>query len=84
MPYVELELSDVPTYFLNVVLEMPIRRHSDPINVKRIWDAIRAANQARQVADVPRITKYLQNIDDCTQTQAELYIKQTLKDKLIV
>lgn len=62
---------------------MPIRRHSDPINVKRIWDAIRSANQARQVADIPKISKYLQNIEDCTAAQAELYIKQTLKDKLI-
>ncbi|KAJ8939177.1 hypothetical protein NQ318_017074 [Aromia moschata] len=63
---------------------MSVRRYSDPINVKRIWDAIRSANQARQVADIVRITKFLQNADDCTPAQAELYIKQTLKDKLIV
>lgn len=62
---------------------MPIRRYSDPINVKRIWDAIRSANQMRQVADISKISKYFQNIDDCTHVQAELYIKQTLKDQLI-
>ncbi|KAJ8913563.1 hypothetical protein NQ315_017114 [Exocentrus adspersus] len=62
---------------------MPIRRHSDPINVKRIWDAIRYANQSRQVADIPKISKYLQSVDGCTPAQAELYIKQTLKDGLI-
>lgn len=63
---------------------MPIRRHSDPINVKRIWDSIRSTTQAHQVADISKISKYLQQVDDCTPAQAELYIKQTLKDKLIM
>ncbi|KAG5882338.1 hypothetical protein JTB14_037623 [Gonioctena quinquepunctata] len=63
---------------------MPIRRNTDPINVKHIWNAIKAANHSRSTADVAKITKFFQNIDDYTVTQVELYVKQAVKDKLII
>lgn len=66
------------------LLEMPVRRTADPISVQHVWDAIRFANCQRQMADIPRILKYLMKIDSCTAAQAELYVKQTLKDGLIL
>lgn len=63
---------------------MPIRRSADPINVKRVWDAIRHSSLHQQSVDAQRIIKYLQNFGNCTPPQAELYIKQTLKDGLIL
>ncbi|KAL1491099.1 hypothetical protein ABEB36_011747 [Hypothenemus hampei] len=63
---------------------MPVRRHCDPANVKRIWDAIRSGNVARQACDVNRIFKFTQNVDDWTLAQVEMYIEQCLKDGLIV
>ncbi|XP_056632307.1 zinc finger MYND domain-containing protein 11 isoform X1 [Diorhabda sublineata] len=64
-------------------MEMVIRRQTDPIHVKNVWNAIRTANYNRVSADVGKITKYLQSIDDYTPEQVELYIKQILSDKLI-
>lgn len=60
---------------------MTIRRQTDPINLKRIWNAIRTANQQKLSPDLTRISKYLQI--DYTPAQVELYIKQALADKLI-
>lgn len=59
---------------------MPIRRNCDPIHVQRIWDAIRQSKGA----DTFKIVKHLQNTINCSAVQAELYIKQAIKDKLIV
>lgn len=59
---------------------MPIRRNCDPIYVQRIWDAIRQL----KVADSQKIGKYLQNTTNCSPAEADLFIKQALKDKLIV
>lgn len=66
------------------IIGMPIRRAADPISVQHVWDAIRSAVLQRQMADSKRIIKYLQRVDKCTYTQAELYIQQTLHDGLIV
>lgn len=63
---------------------MPVRRAADPISVQHIWDAIRSASNQRQTADLSRIVKYLQRVDNCTQTQAELYLQQTLDDGLVM
>ncbi|XP_050307136.1 zinc finger MYND domain-containing protein 11 isoform X2 [Anthonomus grandis grandis] len=63
---------------------MPIRRHCDPINVKRIWDAIRSVNVTKQQSDITRITHYLMKNEKCTQQQVELYLKQCVSDKLIM
>lgn len=64
---------------------MPVRRRTaDPISVQHVWDAIRYANHQRQMADLMRIVKYLQKLDNCTQAQAELYLQQTLDDGLVV
>lgn len=63
---------------------MPVRRSADPISIQHVWDAIRAANAQRQMADLNRIVKYLQRIDECTPAQAELYVQQALSDGLIV
>lgn len=69
---------------LCVITEMPVRRAADPISVQHVWDAIRYANSQRQMADFLRIVKYLQKVDNCSQTQAELYLQQTLDDGLVV
>lgn len=63
---------------------MPVRRHCNPINVKRIWDAIRSATVSHQSSDINRIFKYFQKVEICTQNQVEEYIQQALKDNLIV
>lgn len=63
---------------------MPVRRAADPISVQHVWDAIRFSNCQRQMADLPRILKYLMKLGSCTAAEAELYVKQTLKDGLIV
>lgn len=63
---------------------MPIRRHCDPINVKRLWDAIRSIHVAHQQCDMNRILKFLQKTENCTQAQVELYIKQSVRDGLIL
>lgn len=63
---------------------MTIQRYSDPINVKRIWDSIRTSNHAHVSADLTKIVKYIQGFAECTSTQAESYVQQTLKDKLIM
>nr|XP_023015478.1 zinc finger MYND domain-containing protein 11-like [Leptinotarsa decemlineata] len=63
---------------------MPIRRNVDPIHVKRIWNAIRTANHSRVSADVTKIIRYLQNIDNYTVAQVELYVKQAVNEKLIL
>lgn len=62
---------------------MPIRRHCDPINIKRIWDAIRYLGVQHLSCDISRITKYFQKIEDCTQAQVEQYIQQALQDGMI-
>lgn len=63
---------------------MPVRRSADPISVQHVWDAIRFANHQKQMADLFRIVKYLQKIDNCSQTQAELYLQQTVDDGLVM
>nr|CAH7754920.1 unnamed protein product [Callosobruchus chinensis] len=63
---------------------MPVRRHTDPIQVKLIWDAIRSSNAARQIPDLARITKYIQTIGNYSPTLIESFLKNALKDKLIV
>lgn len=63
---------------------MPVTRAADPISVQHVWDAIRFAGIQRQMADLQRIVKYLQRVDNCSQTQAELYVQQTLEDGLIL
>ncbi|KAF7270039.1 zinc finger MYND domain-containing protein 11 [Rhynchophorus ferrugineus] len=63
---------------------MPIRRHCNPVNIKRIWDAIRSATVSHQSSDINRILKYVQKFEICTQSQMEEYIQQALKDNLIV
>uniref|UniRef100_A0A6P7GDG9 Zinc finger MYND domain-containing protein 11 n=1 Tax=Diabrotica virgifera virgifera TaxID=50390 RepID=A0A6P7GDG9_DIAVI len=63
---------------------MTTRRQTDPIQVVRIWDAIRTANHQRISADVTKITKYLQTLEsDYTSEKVDLYLKQALNDKLI-
>ncbi|CAG9853703.1 unnamed protein product [Phyllotreta striolata] len=62
---------------------MTVRRHTDPINIKRIWNAIRQANHQKVSPDLARITKYLQSIFNYSPTQVELHLKQALDDKLI-
>lgn len=62
------------------VVKMPIRRNCDPVYVQKIWDAIKYS----KVADFQKIVRYLQNYGNCTPALAELYIKQAIKDKLIV
>lgn len=62
------------------VLQMPIRRNCDPIYIQRIWDAIKQFKGA----DTQKIAKYVQNVTFCSPVQAETYIKQALKDKLIM
>ncbi|CAH0558220.1 unnamed protein product [Brassicogethes aeneus] len=61
---------------------MSTRRYADPVNVKRIWDSIRSSKQIQ--VDYIRIIKYIQNDEECSPTHAELYVKQCLKDKLIL
>lgn len=63
---------------------MPVRRAADPISVQHVWDAIRNANSQRQMADLARIVRYLQKVDYCSQTQAELYVQQTVDDGLVM
>ncbi|XP_019761574.1 zinc finger MYND domain-containing protein 11 isoform X1 [Dendroctonus ponderosae] len=65
-------------------VKMAIRRHCDPINVKKIWDAIRLASAGHQSCDSNRILKHFQKSNDCTQEQVELYINQCVKDGLII
>nr|CAI5837498.1 unnamed protein product [Callosobruchus analis] len=62
---------------------MPVRRHTDPIQVKLIWDAIRSSNAACQIPDLARITKYIQTIGNYSPTLIESFVKNALKDKLI-
>ncbi|KAF5303056.1 hypothetical protein FQR65_LT08385 [Abscondita terminalis] len=62
---------------------MPIRRSTDPLPLQHVWDAVRSANYQKQMADYNRIIRYLQRTGNCTVTQAELYLKQTLEDGLI-
>lgn len=62
---------------------MVIRRQTDPIHIKTIWNAIRTANHQKVPADVGKITKFMQSIDDYTPGHVELCIKQALNDKLI-
>lgn len=69
---------------LVLFLGMPVRRAADPISVQHVWDAIRSANFQRQMADLPRIVKYLQKVDKCSQAQAQLYVQQTIQDGLIL
>ncbi|XP_017771081.1 PREDICTED: zinc finger MYND domain-containing protein 11 [Nicrophorus vespilloides] len=63
---------------------MPVRRSADPLSVQYVWDAIKYSNQQKQVADLGRIVKFIQKVANCSQTQAELYIKQTIDDDMIV
>ncbi|CAH1992325.1 unnamed protein product [Acanthoscelides obtectus] len=63
---------------------MPVRRHTDPIQVELIWDAIRSANAARQTPDLTRITKYIQTVGNYSPTLIEGFVKNALKDKLIL
>lgn len=63
---------------------MPVRRSADPKPLQYVWDAIRSANAQKQMADFQRIIKYLQRNDYCTTTQAELYLKQSLEDGLVL
>uniref|UniRef100_A0A1Y1N527 MYND-type domain-containing protein n=2 Tax=Photinus pyralis TaxID=7054 RepID=A0A1Y1N527_PHOPY len=63
---------------------MPVRRSTDPKPLQYVWDAIRSANSQKQMADFQRIIKYLQRNDYCTTAQAELYLKQSLEDGLVL
>ncbi|XP_066251129.1 zinc finger MYND domain-containing protein 11 isoform X2 [Euwallacea similis] len=65
-------------------ITMSIRRHCDPINVKKIWDAVRSANVGHQACDTNRIFKYLQNSEKCSLAQIELYLKQCINDGLLI
>lgn len=62
---------------------MPIRRSADPATVTKIWNAICYLSQQQQNVDAAKVIKYLQVKNNCSVEQAELYIKQTLKDGLI-
>lgn len=63
-----------------LIFQMPIRRNCDPVYVQRIWDAIRQS----KVADTQKIVKHLQTTIKCSPAAAEVFIKQVVKDKLIV
>ncbi|XP_049821980.1 zinc finger MYND domain-containing protein 11 isoform X2 [Aethina tumida] len=61
---------------------MSTRRHTDPYNVIRIWNAIKSTKQTQ--VDVFKIVKYLHTREEYTPQQAEIYIDQCYKDKLIL